>query len=183
MVTVYSGQAAAASGKRTSPVPVNRESGAALARGFLRECPIHSASAGRAEGHREGCAPATLPTTSCRAVCLLRPRCLIEPSPLAPPGPWLRRAGRRGAGPPLPASTLIHCQVIFRCLHPPADRLPVLGGGREPTLLPAILPSPPTLLSKGAWLSPLSLLAAKCWVWRVNRLGPGHRSDPPQPRV
>ena len=58
MVTVYSGQAAAASGKRTSPLPVNRESGAALASGFLGEYPIHSASAGRAEGHREGCAPA-----------------------------------------------------------------------------------------------------------------------------
>lgn len=37
---------------------MNREPGATLASGFLLEYPIHSASAGRAEGHREGCAPA-----------------------------------------------------------------------------------------------------------------------------
>lgn len=136
MVTVYSGQAAAASGKRTSPVPVNRESGAALARGFLGECPIHSASAGRAEGHREGCAPATLPTTGCRAVCLLRPRCLIEPSPPAPPGPWLRRAGRRGAGPPLPASTLFTARSSSAvCTHLPIASQSWAGAGSPPSSL------------------------------------------------
>ena len=112
-----------------------------------------------------------------QSVCSTRDASL-SPARQAPPGPWLRQAGRRGAGPPLLASTLTHCPVIFRCPHPPADRLPVLGRGKEPTLLPSVLPSPPTLLSKGAWLSPLSVLAARCWVWRVDRLGPGHRSDP-----
>ena len=78
-----------------------------------------------------------------QSVCSARDASL-SPARQAPPGPWLRRAGRRGAGPPLPASTLTHCPVIFRCPHPPADRLPVLGRGREPTLLPTVLPSIPS---------------------------------------
>lgn len=49
-VTVYSVQAGAASGKRTSPLLINRESVAALADGLLCECPIHFAPGGRAEG-------------------------------------------------------------------------------------------------------------------------------------
>lgn len=49
-VTVYSIQAGAASGKRTSPLLINRESVAALADGLLCECPIHFAPGGRAEG-------------------------------------------------------------------------------------------------------------------------------------
>lgn len=173
MVTVYSGQAAAASGKRTSPLPVNCESGAALASGFLGEYPIHSASAGRAEGHREGCAPACsygrLPgSLSAPPEMPHRP----QPAGPLPVRGCGGRAGQRGAGPPLVASTLTHCPVIFRCPHPPADRPLVPGGGRETTLLCVVLPSPPTLLSNGAWLSPLSARSARCWVWRVDRLGP-----------
>lgn len=149
MVTVYSGQAAAASGKRTSLLPVNRESGAALASGFLGEYPIHPASAGRAEGHREGCAPGP---AAGQSVCSARDAS-STPARRAPPGPWLRRAGRRRAGPPLVASTLTHCPVIFRCPHPPADRPLVPGGaGRPPSWCgPPISTHPPL---KGCLASP-----------------------------
>lgn len=158
MVTVYSGQAAAASGKRTSLLPVNRESGAALASGFLGEYPIHPASAGRAEGHREGCAPA----------CSYgrRPGSLSAPPEMPhrprPAGPLpVRGCGGRAGGElallwwPPPLLTARSSSAVRT--HLPIAPWSWAGQGDHPP--GAVLPSPPTLPSKGAWLPPLSAVS------------------------
>lgn len=174
-VTVYSIQAVAASGKRTSPLPINHESGAALADGFLSEYPIHSARGRRAEVAAETGVPVPVPVSGCLAACLLGSGCLIDPGPAR--GPSRSAAAVGGQEVSWLCSARFHLYSLPRHLPGvPTHLLSVpwscdrLCRGRETTFPAVVSPlyplSPKGCLELPQGAPPLPVLSAGCWVQR-----------------
>lgn len=146
-VTVYSIQAGAASGKRTSPLLINRESVAALANGLLCECPIHFAPGGRAEGALKW---VCLSSRRERLPCSLSAPLVSQPLPLHGCSGW-------AAGD----------WLAFACFQPYSLPCHLQARPHPPAILSSLVQPPPScglssLPPKGLVLLSLGLILPSC---------------------